>query len=497
MKYVLNAAQMQQCDENTMVHFHVPSAVLMERAAIKAVEELLAFFPDARRFLLVCGVGNNGGDGLAMARLLFLRGFDVQIFFPGKEERASVEAARQLSIVRAYGISLTTEFPNDDFDVYVDALFGIGLSREVGGIYTEVIDWMNAQIGGKMAVDIPSGIHADTGAVMGCAVQADLSVTFGFLKAGLLFFPGVAYAGQVKVADIGIDEHSLLDVQPSLFALEKADLALWPQRRANTNKGSYGKLLIIAGSKNMAGAAFLSARAAYLSGTGLVKVLTAEENRSILQGLLPEAILSTYDTETDLQALCKAELAWADAVVIGPGLGMTNSSRELVLTVLEEVKVPCVVDADGLNLLSAEEKWRNKGEKSLIFTPHVGELSRLCKKSVSEIKESFWETACAYAKEAKVILAAKDARTLTALPAGEAFVNLSGNNGMATAGAGDVLTGIIGGLLAQGVAPETAAPLGVFVHGLAGDAAAKEKGKTAMTASDLLAGLGACMKEIE
>ncbi|MCD7922204.1 MAG: NAD(P)H-hydrate dehydratase [Clostridiales bacterium] len=496
MRYILSSTQMQQCDANTMEGYGVPSAVLMERAALAAVEEIDSRYPDHdARVLLACGVGNNGGDGLAMARLLKLKGYTVTILFPGKEEKCSVEAACQLGIVRRYGIPILSQMTGEDYDVLVDAIFGIGLSREIGGIYKNVIGQLNELSGLKLAVDIPSGISADSGAVMGVAFEADITVTFGFAKIGQLLYPGAHFCGELVVKDIGIDEYSLFDIQPEVRIPEAEDLALLPVRQADSNKGTYGKLLIFAGSYNMAGAAAFSAGAAYRTGAGLVKVVTDVSNREIIQTLVPEAILSTYDMKTDMEEFIGEQIGWADAVVLGPGLGRSRQAEELVRCVLMKTESPCLVDADGLNILSAHRDWMADVRADLVLTPHLGEMSRLSETSIDEIKNNILSVARQFAEHYQVTTVLKDARTVTALPDGRAFINTTGNHGMATAGSGDVLTGIIGALLGQKVPAETAAPLGVMIHGMAGDAAAERVGKTSLMASDLMDGIPAVFFE--
>ncbi|MCD7981497.1 MAG: NAD(P)H-hydrate dehydratase [Clostridiales bacterium] len=501
MKYILSSAQMQQCDKNTMEGYGVPSAVLMERAALAAAEEITDRFPSpSARILLACGTGNNGGDGLAMARLLFLKGYTVKVLFPGDEDKCSAEAARQLGIVRKYGIPVTADLPEEYYDVYVDALFGIGLSREIGGNYRTVIDRLNDRAGRKVAVDIPSGISADSGCVMGTAFRADLTVTFGFAKTGQMFYPGADYCGELIVKDIGIDEYSLCGIRPAACMPEIEDLSLLPERRADSNKGTCGKLLVFAGSRNMAGAAAFSARAAYRTGTGLVKVATEAANREIIQTLAPEAILAVYDEKTDIEDFVREQLDWADAVVLGPGIGRSRRAKSLVRAVLGNVKVPCLVDADGLNILSKHPDWLpayqedcagidGESRPAFVFTPHPGEMSRLCGQPADVIKSDILNTARRFADRNHVILVLKDARTVTAVPESMSYINRTGNHGMATAGSGDVLSGMIGSLLGQGVPADLAAPLGVMIHGLAGDAVAEKTGRMPLTASDIIEGI--------
>lgn len=495
MKYLLDSKEMRKCDENTMQRRGMPSAVLMERAALACAEEIVKARPNPDISVLVaCGTGNNGGDGLAVARLLYLKGYSVDILFPGKEEKSSVEAKRQLGIVKNYEIPVYTELPDKTYDVIVDALFGIGLSRNIEGKYAELICRMNEMSGYKVAVDISSGLSADDGSVMGVAFQADITVTFGFAKTGHILYPGAELSGRVLVKDIGIDEKSLFEIHPGTGALEVSDLSLLPLRSPYSNKGSYGKILILAGSYNMAGAAAFSAKAAYASGAGLVRVATPRENRQIIQNLVPEAVLSTYREDTDMESYVKELLSWADTVVAGPGIGISKQAKKMVHTVLKYAKIPCVLDADALNIVANHREWLLESSAQIIVTPHLGEMARLCGLSVQEIQKNMIATARTFSDTYHVTCVLKDARTIISLEDGFSYINMSGNHGMATAGAGDVLTGIIGTFLGQKLSPETAAPLGVFVHGMAGDCASRQVGKRGLMASDIVAGIREVLK---
>lgn len=496
MNILVDSWQMKQCDKNTIEHFGVPSLVLMERAALGTAEEIEKYVkrpPAESRALLVCGVGNNGGDGLAIARLLWQRGWNITVVMPPEPRKVSAETKIQMNILEKYQIPIADSIPENRFDVIIDALFGIGLTREVAGIYQEYILKMNEMPGFKAAVDIPSGIHGDSGAVMGVGFRADLTVTFAFAKTGLLLFPGAEYAGRVVVKDIGIDRHSFLEKIPDMYYLSEEDLFKIPSRKIRSNKGSYGRVLVAAGQKNMSGAAFFSAKAAYLTGAGLVKILTAEENRVILQQLLPEAVLETYDALDTADKLADS-VKWASAIAIGPGLG--REAVLLVKIILKYALVPVILDADGLNIVSEHLEWLKEAKATVIVTPHLGEMARLVKKEIKLIQEQLIETARAFAEEYHVICVLKDARTVTALPDGNVWINTSGNNGMATAGSGDVLTGILAGLAAQGMEPELAAPVGVYLHGLAGDKAAKKKGIYGLMAQDILEGIPCILKGI-
>ncbi len=497
MKILVDSGQMKQCDKNTIEYFGVPSLVLMERAALGAAEEIEKLTPkhsEQPEALLVCGLGNNGGDGLAIARLLWQRGWAVTVVMPPEPRRVSQETEIQMDILKKYQVPIASSIPDKNFDVVVDALFGIGLARDIQGIYQEYLVKMNEMAGYKAAVDIPSGIHGDTGAVMGIAFRADLTITFAFAKTGLLLFPGAEYAGRIIVKEIGIDSRSFLSQSPSMHYFTKEDLREIPSRKVRSNKGSYGRVLVAAGQKNMAGAAFFTAKAAYVTGAGLVKVRTAEENRVILQQLLPEAVLETHQTTNAAEELADS-LEWASVIAAGPGVG-TKEAAVLIETILKHAKVPVILDADGLNIVSEHLEWLRETKAAVIATPHLGEMARLTKQEISVIQQQLIETARAFAEEYHVICVLKDARTVTALPDGRVWVNTSGNNGMATAGSGDVLTGVFAGLIAQGMDPELAAPAGVYLHGLAGDRGVREKGFYGLTAQDILDGIPCVLKDI-
>lgn len=509
LKYLVRKEEMKRYDTNTIEFFGIPSMVLIERAALAAVEELVRGSLAARsRILVAVGTGNNGADGLVMARLLHLLGHEVLVLTADNQSKATEENRQEFAIAKKYGVAhetfgafLAGMQEGEDaagayrFDAVVDAVFGVGLSREIGGSYRQLLERLNGLPGKKIAVDIPSGIDADDGSVLGVAFRADLTVTFSYEKLGMRLFPGQEYCGRIVCRSVGIDDRSFLvkenGQKPSAAAFTQEDLALLPPRRPRTNKGSYGRVLVIAGSAGMAGAAYFSAKAAYFSGCGLVRILTPEENRVIIQSILPEAVLTTYSGACPDRDVLAEAMEWADAVVLGPGLGKSDGARALVHMALKHTAAPMVLDADALNILSEEPELLKSSDGKLIVTPHLGEMARLLKSPVADIRDHLTRTAGEFARDCGLICVLKDARTVTALPHGMTWVNLSGNNGMATGGSGDVLTGVIAGLIAQGLKPELAAPLGVYIHGLAGDGAAERVGRYSLTAQALLDGLPA------
>ncbi len=495
MQYLVNSQEMKQYDKNTIEYYKIPSAVLMERAALAVSDEIKKQFKDPSKtntILSVCGCGNNGGDGLTVARLLYLAGYRVEVLLPMGTEKMTAETRAQYETIRQYQIPEITELPEStSYAVIIDALFGIGLSREIGGNLYKLVEKLNQIPAYRIAVDIASGISADTGAIQGIAFDADTTVTFGFAKYGQLFYPGAEYTGRLIVADIGIDTYSFLEQKPFGFYLKPEDIhAMLPERHAYSNKGSYGKVLIVAGSKDMAGAAYFSAKAAYYSGCGLVRILTAKENRQILLTKLPEAIITTYDADTDDMTECIAQLDdcmnWADSVLIGPGLGTSPNAKILVAKVLSYAGKKIVFDADALNILSKNLTMLKESKANKIITPHLGEMSRLTGRPVIQIQQTLSETAAAFAIEYQTICVLKDARTVICAPDKTIYLNTTGNHGMATGGSGDVLAGLTAGFFAKSENAMQTAVLSCYLHGAAGDAAAQQKGMYSMTASDIL-----------
>lgn len=501
MKYAVDASKMKQIDEFTIEKIGIPAMVLMERAAYETVSVIKRNIKRTDRILVVCGTGNNGGDGVAAGRILYGEGYDVAILFIGEETKCSPQMKEQLAIAR----NLELPFENCNklhaYNIIIDAIFGVGLTRPISGYYADIIEQINASQSKVFSVDIPSGISADSGKLMSIAVKADYTITFGYQKHGLLLYPGVEYAGKIIVADIGFPKIAAEQANLDTFYYEKEDLNRLPLRKSYSNKGSYGRVLVIAGSKGVSGAAYLSAKSAYRCGAGLVKVMTSEENRAIIQTLLPEALFSAYDEVTEdsegrLRRLL-SELDWASVIVVGPGLGQTKEAEYLLDIVMNKAKVPVIYDADAITLLAGWMDYQKLAGQSRIdylterlqeqsvLTPHLKELSRLIRVPVSDISDNLIDTAIQCSYNSKLTYVMKDARTIVSHQH-QRYINVSGNHGMATGGSGDVLTGIIAALIAQGMTLFEASCLGVYVHGYAGDVAAQEKGHYFMMAEDLI-----------
>lgn len=492
MKFIVDSQQMKELDRHTIQDLGVPAVVLMERASLSVVEELKKNF-NLERVLVICGSGNNGGDGIAIARLLHLAGFRVDLFMAGKKEAFTEETKMQWKIAGNYGISMVKNFSFPEYTTIVDAIFGVGLSRQAEGSYYKLIERMNDSHVPVLAVDIPSGIHGTTGAVMGAAVHAAETVTFAYGKTGLYLYPGAEYAGKVVVKDIGIYS----DTQPLMRAITDLERSWLPRRRSDGNKGTFGKVLIAAGSRNMSGAAYFASKACLRMGAGMVKIFTEESNRIILQQQFPEAMLATYkegERQEILQKNLKEAHEWADVAAVGPGLGTGKEASLILRGFLEmETDKPLVIDADGLNLLSIQMELLKDRRRPCILTPHMGEMARLSKKTVEELKAAPLEALAEFQREYPVAVILKDARTMIRLTDGTCYLNLTGNSGMATAGSGDTLTGMTAALLAQKLPLDQAAPLAVWLHGKAGDLAAERMGQAAMMASDILEAIPAVL----
>ncbi|WP_195956189.1 MULTISPECIES: NAD(P)H-hydrate dehydratase [Dorea] len=498
MQLWVNAAQMKAADQYTIQKLGVPSLELMEHAAQACVQVLEDEKVDLSHVCVVCGSGNNGGDGFAIARILQNNRYSVETFCVGNPEHYTEETQEQMHRLQECGGKITYGMPQEDsYSVIIDAVFGVGLSRKVEGRYRQVIEQMNRMRGTKFAVDIPSGLSATTGCILGCAFKADYTVTFQLKKIGLELSQGRIMAGRVIVPDIGISTDSICEDQEIVRTAGKNIYRkMLPDRPEDSNKGTYGRLLVIAGSKGMAGAAYLNAHAAYMTGAGLVRVYTSSDNREILQTLLPEAIITTYEEYNKEELL--SLLTWADGVCIGSGLGMSRLSEKILKTVIEYVKVPCLIDADGLNLLAENKNYLNQmAERRFVITPHMKEMSRLTGTPVEELKADRIQILKDFISRYRITCVLKDSRTLVASEEKGIRMNLTGNSAMAKAGSGDVLAGVISGWMVQGKEAEDAAELGTYIHGLSGDLAKFEKGVYSVMARDLIEYISKALMKLE
>lgn len=492
MRYLLNSQQMKEADSYTINKLGIPSIVLMERAALSVAEEIMIRFDKSQRILVVCGTGNNGADGLAIARLLHQKGYETDVMLLGDTVKASEEYKIQLNIIKNMGVrygnmnELSEYIVKGRYGICVDAIFGIGLTRAPKGEYYDIIECINMSECSIIAVDIPSGISADNGELYGIAVKADITVTFGYDKLGMRLYPAAEYCGEVIIKDIGIASLQSMGMLPEIFTYESQDAFRLPERRADSHKGSFGRVLVIAGSDDMSGAAYLSAKAAYRMGAGLVEVLIPECNAPVIRSLLPEAVVTAYSTEAFTISKIGDSCIWADVIVIGPGMG----TKPYVLTILNYVmqysKIPVIIDADALNIMAANRDMYSMLNKQTIVTPHIKEMERLTGQQSSDIKRNPIDTAKAFSNITGAVCVLKDARTVVTSAYNDVYINMSGNEGMATGGSGDVLTGIIAGLISQKMEAYKAAVLGVYLHGLAGDKAKERLGSCSLMAGDII-----------
>ena len=492
MRYLLNSRQMKEVDSYTIDKIGIPSIVLMERAALCVAEEVMKAADKSCRILVVCGTGNNGADGMAAARILHQNGYQTDVMLLGDESRGTEEYKIQLAVIKNLGIhhgnmnELSEYIVKGRYDICVDAIFGIGLNRAPMGEYVDAIECINLSECKIIAVDIPSGVSADSGELLGMAVKADITVTFGYDKLGMTLYPAAGYCGERIVKSIGFASLQSMGMLPEVFTYGKEDLVKLPERKSDAHKGNYGRVLVIAGSEDMSGAAFLSAKAAYRMGSGLVEVLIPEKNAGVIRSMLPEAIVTGYSTEDFTIGKVNEACLWADVIVIGPGLGTKPYAVSILNYVIQYSKVPVVIDADALNIMAVNRDMFGMLSTKTIITPHMKEMERLTGRAVSEIKKNPIDTAKAFSNITGAVCVLKDARTVVSSAFSDVYINMSGNDGMATGGSGDVLTGIIAALLAQRMAPFKAAALGVYLHGLAGDKAKEKLGPYSLMAGDII-----------
>ncbi|MCR5775058.1 MAG: NAD(P)H-hydrate dehydratase [Lachnospiraceae bacterium] len=487
---VLTADKMQEADRYTQEELGLPQSVLMERAALSAYNVLteLSDLEDAG-ILIICGPGNNGGDGVALARILSERDIYPDVVILGDRAKRSEGLKTQTGLLEKIypQVSVSDQIPDSYYDVIVDAIFGISLNRKIEGSFAEAVAFINKsrdQGSYVLSLDIASGIDSSSGRIQpDLTVRADRTVAFGTFKAGHLLFPGAMYSGEVTLKDIGIPA-SAMESGADIHIFHDSEISL-PPRQAYTNKGSYGRILIVAGSKGMAGAAILCAEAAMRSGSGMVRVYTDESNRQIVQTALPEALVTTYDERMDEKGLADA-IEWCDAIAVGPGLSRSDQAAEILRYILGHANVPLVLDADALNILSADVDMLARTGADMIITPHLGEMARLTGIEAGEISKHLIQTARDFAESYGVVTVLKDARTIIASPDGKVIINTNGNNGMATAGSGDVLTGMIVSVRGRTDDSFMSAALGCALHGRAGDEACAMLGADHMLAGDII-----------
>ncbi|KKM25359.1 hypothetical protein LCGC14_1595770 [marine sediment metagenome] len=504
------ARQMQEIDRAAIKGMGIPGPALMERAGVATARAIMAEFSQ-RKALVLCGPGNNGGDGLVIARELHNAGYTVKALVLGSKSRLSPDCALQYSIAKKLGLTITFNSGINKKDthgaVLVDAIFGTGLNKKVSGSAVTMIKNINASRSPVISVDIASGIRADTGQVLGNAVKAEMTVTFGLPKRGHFLEPGSDHTGRLIVEDIGFPRH----------LYEKADChvpghdemaALLPERPSNAHKGDFGHVLVLAGSRGKTGAAFMSSGACLRAGAGLVTLGGPETLDTAYQKRVTEQMyLPLPDTgkgalsEKALEPVLSFIKERATVLAMGPGMGTEPETVKLVRGLIRESPVPMVLDADALNALKGNPSTLRNAKAPVVITPHPGEFSRLMDKAAMAIKDIEADrigSALAFAKKTGVTVLLKGAPTVTATLDGQSYINPTGNPGLAKAGSGDVLTGIVAALLAQGLSAGNSAVLGAYLHGLAADIAVTEgTSARSLIASDVMKSLPSAFAALE
>jgi NAD(P)H-hydrate epimerase len=502
---------MRAIDQNAIKQYGIPGIVLMENAGVEVVRLIEKVF-DKVSDIKVCifaGKGNNGGDGYVVARHLSNKGAKVKVFLLADKTEVIGDAKNNLDIISQMGIDVLEVAGDRDWDkmriavtfadCLVDGLVGTGFAGKLSGNLAQTVEIINHADKTVIAIDIPSGVQADTGAIAGLAVEATHTVTFGLPKPGLLLYPGATHTGEITVADIGIPTVLLSDeqIKQNLITVNDVRQALG-RRRPDAHKGNCGKVLVVAGSLGLTGAAALAATAALRTGAGLVTLGIAESLHAIMEMKLTEVMTKPLP-ESVSGAIGKKALAYieelaaqCDILAIGPGLGRQEETLAMVRDVIKQVDCPLILDADALIALVGYTDLLPDVKALPILTPHPGEFARMTGVSAEEINQDRIGSARAAAAQWGSIVVLKGARTVVAFPDGEVYINITGNAGMASGGTGDVLTGVIAALAAQGLSSHAAAIVGVYMHGLAGDIVA-QNGLIGLTASDVIAALPAAI----
>ena len=500
MKKACYAQEMRDIDRAAEEIGGVPSIVLMENAAISVIDELKKDFPDIlnRSVAVFCGKGNNGGDGFAIARHLHNMGVETRVFLVcGNNVKGDAEI--NFDIINRMGVDIEAVADTENFDyiikahdIIIDAIFGTGIHGEIGGIAAEIIALINENAKYTLSVDVPSGINSDTGEICGVCVRADKTVTFAAYKIGMFKYPAADCCGEIAVKGISIPQY-IIDRQGGSINVTDAEFVREniPARENNSQKGDYGKVLIIAGSRSMTGAAYLAAQSAVTAGSGLVTLGLCEELNSIMEVKTTEAMTLPLKGENghisaDAVNLILDKLNGFDAVLIGPGLGRSGDIERILEQVLKYSKIPVVVDADGINAAARNMDMLKNSSCPVIFTPHAVEMSRLTGYDKDYIEENRFEVSAEFAEKYGASILLKGHHTLVTAPDGIQYINITGNPGLATGGSGDVLAGILVSLAARGADETCAAAMAAYIHGLAGDIAAVKYSMESVTAQRVM-----------
>ncbi len=513
---ILTSKEMKEIDNITINEIGIPGCVLMENAGIQIYRAIEKKFPDLKKekISIIAGPGNNGGDGLVVARHLFNKGIIPNIYLIASKEKVKGDARINLDIAEKIGLKIQEVNSEKTWNLYkdeissstliIDAIFGTGLTRPAEGLFKKIIEDINKISAFKVSVDIPSGLSSDTHQIIGPCVKADLTVTLGAPKIAHVFPPAEEYIGELIVADISIPPFLFENEKLKLELIEKqAIISCFKPRGKDTHKGTYGHLFILAGSFGKTGAAIMAGKSALKIGAGLVTIGTPESCLPIIARSMMELMTEPLP-ETEKKTLSKEALEKVltllenkDAILIGPGITTHPSTSNLIFKLLEKIDKPMIIDADGLNIIASNPDILKNLKNNTVLTPHPGEFARLLKKPTKEILKNKIEYTREFAIKYNIYLVLKGYKTLIATPQGDVFVNPTGNPGMATAGSGDVLSGILGGLIVQQNNFFEAILAGVYVHGLSGDIAVQKIGERSLVAGDLIKYLPKAIKSLE
>jgi NAD(P)H-hydrate epimerase len=511
---IVTARQMQELDKKTIQDIGIPGAVLMENAGRGTFEQMLRHFPEmqGKRIAVVAGKGNNGGDGFVIARYLLNHHWAVKVFLLSKIESVAGDAALNLQAFRRMGGEVREIADEKTWQaalpelkhagLIVDAIFGTGLAADITSLPYQVIEDINKSGIPVVAVDLPSGLDATSGNVLGIAIGARLTCTFGLAKRGLVIYPGLSFAGKLEIIDIGIPRSLVRAARLQEHLLEEGDfLKKIPVRAPESHKGTYGHALIVAGSPGKTGAAAMAAQAAMRVGAGLVTIGVPERLNAIFEIKVTEAMTEPLP-DADGGFLCmdswqriQEVLPGKTVVAIGPGISDREDTAQLVHTIIESVSLPLVIDADGLNALARNPDILKKAKAAVVLTPHPGEMARLMGIPTQAVQADRIGTARKFSTACGVIVVLKGARTVIAEPGGHVYINPTGNPGMASGGMGDVLTGMIAGFMAQGWKPLFCAQFAAFVHGHVGDMLASRQGDRGTIATDIINEIPVVLKQ--
>lgn len=505
---------MQAADAFAINECGIPGIVLMENAGIRCVDIALKRFPDClqKKITVVAGKGNNGGDGFVIARHFFNKGANVQVLLIGdrgslkNDARINADSAANIGIpikeVDETNIKSCRHILNHS-QFIIDSIFGTGFNKAASGIYEKIIASINESKKTVIAIDIPSGIDSDSGQFIGPHINASMTIALALYKRSHWLFPSADAMGELKLVDIGIPQKALDSIPISINLLETEDIQTqFQDRDANSHKGTFGHVLLVAGSLGKNGAGGLAALASLRSGAGLATLAMPESCQKIAESI-PLEVMTTGLSEAkegflglsakqQILELCKDK----SSIAIGPGISTEKETVELLENTIPDLKIPLVLDADGLNCLALSSNLLSSLRPGTVLTPHPKEMSRISGIAIQEILNNRISVASEFAQKHSIYLILKGAHSVIASPTGEVFINPTGNSGMATAGSGDVLTGIIAGLLAQGMSSKWATLAGCYLHGLAGDQFADKQSKTNLIAGDLLRELPNTIKSI-